>query len=79
MIFPIISMHKDKQTNTYISSYLKTQTYTMILLLVFLFATAYFIERATKDDGIIIPLLKGGGIWLMASILYYILAKNLAN
>ena len=79
MIFPVYNMHKNKKSNAFISNYLKTQTFTMILLLVFLFATAHFVAKAPKEAGIIIPLLKGGAIWLIAGILYYLIARNLAN
>jgi len=76
MIFPIYNMHKEHKSNSFIGKYLRTQTYTMVLLLVFLYATAHFVETAAKADGIVIPLLKGTGVWLIASILYYIVAKN---
>ena len=49
MIFPVYNMHKNKKSNAFISNYLKTQTFTMILLLVFLYATAYFVEKGAKD------------------------------
>lgn len=76
MIFPIYNMHKDNKSNAFIGKYLKTQTYTMILLLVFLYGSAHFIENAAKTDGIILPLLKGIGVWVIVSIMYYIVVKN---
>lgn len=76
MIFPIYSMHKDGKSNKFLGKYLKTQTYSMFLLVIWLFATAHFLEIAIKNDGVLIPMLKGTGIWLIISILYYILIKN---
>jgi O-antigen/teichoic acid export membrane protein len=79
MIFPIYSMHKDSKSNKFLGKYLKTQTYSMFLLVVWLFATGYFLETAIKNDGVLIPMLKGTGVWLIISILYYILVKNHAK
>ena len=44
----------------------------MILLVVFLYANAHFIESAPQDGGIYRPMLKGTAVWLVAAILYYI-------
>lgn len=79
IIFPIYFMNKDGKTNKFLGKYLKAQTYSMFLLVIWLFATAYFLERATKNDGVLIPILKGTGIWLIISVLYYILVKNHAK
>ena len=77
MIFPVYNMHGDKKSNSFIAKYLRTQSYTMVLLLVFLFSTAHFVEYAPKSDGIILPLLKGFGVWAVASISYYFVAKKI--
>ncbi len=78
LIFPIINFYnREKKSNKFISTYLKTQIYTMFLLLVFLYATAHFIEIAPKEDGIYIPLFKGAGVWAGVSIIYYYVDKNI--
>ena len=79
LIFPIFNMHKSNKSNQFIGKFLKTQTYTMVLLIVFLYASAYFIENAPLKDGISGPLLKGAGTWLIVSIVYYIIVKNIKS
>ena len=79
IIFPIFNMYKSHKSNQFIGKFLKTQTYTIILLVVFLYASAYFIENASRKDGISVPLLKGAGTWLIVSIVYYIIVKNIRS
>lgn len=77
MIFPIINFHKNNLSNKFIGTYLKTQTKTMVLLLVFLFANAHFIENAKAKDGIYLPMLKGTGLWFISAIIYYFIFTNI--
>ena len=79
LIFPIYNMHTEKKGNSFISSYLRTQTYSMFLLVAFMYATAYFVDAAPKGDGIIIPMLQGFGVWAVLSVIYYILVKNFSG
>lgn len=79
IIVPLYFMHKSDKSNKYISDYLLTQTHTMILLLVVVYSMSYYIGIAEKKDGIIIPLFKGTLVWLLASIIYYIIFKFIVN
>ena len=79
MIFPIYNMHKEKKTNAFISKFLRTQTYSMFLLVAFMYATAYFIDIAPKDGGVVIPMLEGFGVWAVMGIAYYIIVKKLSR
>ena len=65
MIFPVYNMHAQKKSNSFISSFLRTQTYSMVLLVAFLYATAYFIDAAPKGSGVVVPMLQGFGGWFM--------------
>ena len=76
MIFPIYNMHAEKKSNTFISTFLRTQTYSMVLLVAFLYATAHFIDTAPKSDGILLPMLKGFGVWAVLSIGYYLFSRK---
>ena len=78
MIFPIYNLYYAKKTNSFISKFLRTQTYSMFLLVIFLYASAYFIEHAKPNDGIVLPMLKGGGVWTCFAIVYYAIVKNLS-
>jgi len=40
----------------------------MFLLVAYMYATAYFVDKASKSDGIIIPMLQGFGVWAVLSI-----------
>ena len=79
MIFPIINFHRVKKSKKFIAKYLKTQSYTMILLLVFLYTNAYFIENSSIQDGIYVPLLKGCGVWAISAVIYYFIYKKFKN
>ena len=79
MIFPIYNMHVQKKSNSFISSYLRTQTYSMFLLVAYMYATAYFVDKASKSDGIIIPMLQGFGVWAVLSIIYYVLVRSFSK
>ena len=75
ILFPIYNLHKNKKSNKFISNFLKTQSYTLFLLVVFLYSSAYFVDRSSKNESIINPLSKGAGVWLIVSIIYYIIMK----
>ena len=75
ILFPIYNLRKNKKSNKFISNFLKTQSYTLFLLVVFLYSSAYFVDRSSKNESIINPLSKGAGVWLIVSIIYYIIMK----
>ena len=79
ILFPIYNLHKNKKSNKFIGDFLKTQSYTLFLLVVFLYSGAYFIENASKKDGIFLPLMKGSGVWLIVSVVYYIVMKSITS
>ncbi len=76
LLFVINSLHNDKKSNEYIANYLETQTFAFVLTMIWLYANAYFIKNAKKEDSIYIPILKGTCIWFIAAVLYYVGYKS---
>ena len=79
MIFPIYNMHAQKKSNSFISTFLRTQTYSMFLLVAFLYATAYFVDAAPKGSGVIVPMLQGFGVWAVLGVAYYYMARRFSK
>ena len=79
LIFPIYNMHIQKKSSSFISSFLRTQTYSMFLLVAYLYATAYFVDNSTKGEGVIIPMLQGFGVWALLSVIYYVAVKSFSK
>jgi hypothetical protein len=79
LLFVINSLHNDKKSNEYIANYLETQTFAFVLTMIWLYANAYFIKNAKKEDSIYIPILKGTGIWFVSAIIYYFGYKTYKN
>ena len=77
ILFPIYNLHKNKKSNMFIGKFLKTQSYSLFLLVVFLYSAAYFVENTPKTSGIFEPLSKGAGVWLVISIIYFIIMKQI--
>ncbi len=75
MLFPVLEMNKSGVSNKRISTYLTTQTYTMVLLLVWLYATSYFIGQVKQGDSLTPALIKGSAAWLVAGVIYFIVAS----
>ena len=77
ILFPIYNLRKNKKSNRFISNFLKMQSYTLFLLVIFLYSSAYFVENSSKNESIVTPLSKGAGVWLIVSVIYYIIMKHL--
>lgn len=77
ILFPIFNLHKNKKSNLFISKFLKTQSYTLFLLVVYLYSASYFVRTAESSQGMIIPLAKGSLVWLIVSIIYFIIMKKI--
>ena len=75
MLFPVLEMNKSGVSNKRISTYLTTQTYTMVLLLVWLYATSHFIGQVKQGDSLTPALIKGSAAWLVAGVIYFIVAS----
>tara|TARA_B100001250_G_scaffold88249_1_gene73028 strand:+ start:413 stop:808 length:396 start_codon:yes stop_codon:yes gene_type:complete len=75
MLFPVLEMNKSGMSNKKISTYLTTQTYTMVLLLVWLYATSHFIGQVKQGDSLTPALIKGSATWLVAGVIYFIVAS----
>jgi hypothetical protein len=72
MLFPVLEMNQNGVSNKKISTYLTTQTYTMVLLLVWLYATGHFIGQIKQGDSLTPALIKGSAAWLVAGVIYFI-------
>ena len=67
-------MKKNKKSNKYIAQFALSTTFALILLLLSCFCLYYFINRET---GLLMPILKSAGIWLIASTIFYYMVKDL--
>ena len=75
MLFPVLEMNQNGVSNKKISTYLTTQTYTMVLLLVWLYATGHFIGQIKQGDSLTPALIKGSATWLVSGVIYFIVAS----
>lgn len=76
IIIPLYMLHKNNKTNKFISNYVRVQAYALILLLIFIYAMSYFIGKTATKDGVIEPILKATGVWLISSLLFYGIVKS---
>ena len=79
MLFPVLEMNKNGVSNNIVSEYLKTQTYTMVLLLVWLYATGHFIGQIKQGDSLTPALIKGSAVWLVCGVIYFIIASYIRS
>jgi len=79
MLFPVIEMNRNKVPNKKISAYLKAQTYTMVLLLVWLYATGHFIGQIKQGDSLTPALIKGSAVWLVCGVIYFFVATYIRS
>ena len=79
MLFPVIEMNRNKVPNKKISAYLKAQTYTMVLLLVWLYATGHFIGQIKQGDSLTPALIKGSAVWLVCGVIYFFVASYIRS
>ena len=66
-------MKQNNKSNEYISKFTLSTTYALALLVVTTFFLSYFIKQERK--GITKAVLKTTIVWLVSSILFYILVK----
>ena len=71
MLFPVIQMNNSGVPHDRIRNYLKAQTYTMVLLVVWLYSTGYFVGQIKEGASIRPALLKGTACWAAAGVVYY--------
>ncbi len=72
-------MKQNNKNNMYISRFTLSTTYALILLVVTTFFLSYFLKQDKKSiNG---PIIKTSGVWLICSIIFYIIIKyfNLEN
>ena len=79
MLFPVLEMNKNGVPNKKISAYLKAQTYTMVLLLVWLYATGHFIGQAKEGSSLTPALIKGSAVWLVSGVIYFFAASYIRS
>ena len=71
MLFPVLEMNGNGVSNKRVSEYLKAQTYTMVLLLVWLYATGHFIGQVKQGDSLTPALIKGSAVWLVSGVIFF--------
>ena len=72
------SIYFIKQTgksNKYISQFILSSGYALILLLIALFSLSYFIKNDNSSN-LLIPIFKTIGIWGFTSYIFYLLVKK---
>ena len=79
MLFPVMEMNKNGVKNSRISNYLKTQTYTMVLLLVWLYATGHFVGLVKEGESLTPALIKGSGVWAIVGVIYFFVARYIRS
>ena len=67
-------MEKTKKTNKYISQFLVSTTFALILLMLVTFVMARFI-RNSENKSIWIPIMKATGVWFISGIAFYYTIK----
>ena len=75
LIIPLFILHKNKKSNKFLSNYVYKQSYAVILLVAFLAPLGYFLSKTPNTDGVLIPLMKSSGIWLICSVIFYFVVK----
>lgn len=63
-------MWNANKSNEYISKFMLSTTYALVLLVIVTFSMSYFIKHHKSRD-IISPIMKGTLIWLVCSIFFY--------
>ena len=63
------------KSNTYISKFILSTGYALILLLIALFSLSYFVKNDNSKD-LLIPILKTIAIWGFTSYIFYVLVKK---
>ena len=75
LIIPLYSLRQNNKSNKFLSNFVYKQTYALILLVIFLLSTGYFLGESKPSDGVITPLLKSSGVWMVSATLFYIIIK----
>ena len=73
LIPSLIIAHSKGKSNAFLSRFMYGALYAAILLFISIAALSYFFKH-TKE-GITYPILKASFVWLICSILYYIIVK----
>jgi len=70
----IPSMYFLKQTgksNQYISKFLLSTTFALILLVICTFLISYYLKQSSEKEGIVPSILKASGWWAICSTVFY--------
>ena len=75
LIVPLYVLHRNKKSNTFIGNFVRIQTFAVILIPIVLYFIYYFISRTPTSEGVVYALIKASLIWVICSILYYVIIK----
>ena len=64
-------MKQNGKDNEYLSKFLISTTFGLILLGITTIAMSYFIKNHSKDDSLWIPIGKASGVYLASALLFY--------
>lgn len=71
----VFFMREQKKSNKYISKFLFSTTFALILLMGVTLFLSYLIENAPADQSLWIPVVKSTGGFLIGAISYYLIIK----
>jgi hypothetical protein len=72
----IYFMKQNGKSNEYISKFLISTTFALILLVICTFLISYYLKQSSEKEGILPAILKATGWWGVCSILFYISIIN---
>ena len=71
-IIPVLFfMREQNKSNLYLSKYLISTTFSVILLMIVSLAMAYFLQHSSEKQSLFIPILKSSIVFVFFALLYY--------
>ncbi len=71
----VFYMKQNGKSNEEISKFLVYTVFALGLLVVSIYAMSHFVKTHPDKQGIVLPILKASVIWLVCSILFYLVCK----
>ena len=72
LIPTIYFMSESGKKNSFISKFIYSTTYSLILLFISCWFLGYYLKR---EKGIVVPILKSTGVWFIVSVIFYYVIK----
>jgi hypothetical protein len=78
-IFPIIEMNRSGIKNSKIAKFMKKQSYTIFLMLIWIYATSCFVEELKEGESLTPAIIKGTGVWAIMSVIYFVVVRYILS